>query len=249
MNEIHRVPPEGNAAKRPLIGVTGRRNEVIADKAVYEIPDEYFKVVWACGGLPVQLPPFAGEAELAAYMDELDGALFIGGPDIHPSFYGETPVPEVTRILKPEVQESLVCAARLALARPLPVFGVCLGCQLLSAVSGGKLIQDLGPLVPRHRKPGKFIDHTAEILPGTRLAGILGSGPVRINSCHHQAVRPDAPGKNWRVAALDGAVAEAIEQPGEIFRLGVQWHPECSDDHEQQKALFTAFIQAAARRK
>ncbi len=234
--------------KLPLIGVTGRVNEVVKNKTVYEIPDEYFRAVYDCGGLPVQLPPFAGKEELEAYMKILDGVLFIGGPDIHPSFYGETPVPEVTRILKPEVQESLVLAAELALARPLPVFGVCLGCQLLSAVSGGKLIQDLGPLVPRHRDAEKTPYHTAEILPGTLRSEILGAGTVRVNSCHHQAVRPDAPGKNWRIAALDGEVVEAIEQPGEVFRLGVQWHPECSDDLPQRRALFSAFIRAAGEK-
>ena len=235
--------------KVPLIGVTGRVNEVVKTKNVYEIPDEYFRAVYDCGGLPVQLPPFAGKEELEAYMEMLDGVLFIGGPDIHPSFYGEAPIPEVTRILKPEVQESLVLTAQLALARPLPVFGVCLGCQLLNAVSGGKLVQDLGPLVPRHRSAEGSLYHEAEILSGTRLAGILGAGTVRVNSCHHQAVRSDALGRNWRIAAWDGEVVEAIEQPGEIFRVGVQWHPECSDDIPQRRALFSAFIRAAAAKK
>lgn len=65
-----------------------------------------------------------------------------------------------------------------------------------------------------------------------------------MNSSHHQAVRDVAPG--WRVTAraADGVV-EAIENAEGVFRLAVQFHPECMADRDPlMAAIFAGFVSA-----
>src|SRR5215207_6046800 len=102
--------------------------------------------------------------------------------------------------------------------------GVCL--------SGGP---DLDP--EAYGAPGCHPSHEVEVLPGTRLAGLIGAGPVAVNSFHHQAV--DRLGSGLRVAAraADGTV-EAIEGAG--FVVAVQWHAEAMADGRLFEALASA---------
>lgn len=67
---------------------------------------------------------------------------------------------------------------------------------------------------------------------------------VTINSLHHQAIRDLAPCYVCTATAPDGVI-EAIEQPGDPFVLGVQWHPEYHADKEPMSLIFRAFVQAA----
>ena len=111
--------------------------------------------------------------------------------------------------------------------------------------------------------------HEVDIIPGTRLSAILSGGAgssladgssshavadveqpassvlrLTINSLHHQAIRDVAPCYVCSATAPDGII-EAIEQPGEPFAVGVQWHPEYHADKEPMSLIFQAFVQAA----
>ena len=87
--------------------------------------------------------------------------------------------------------------------------------------------------------------HDVDLVPGSRIAEIMGSTRVRTNSFHHQAVRTAAPG--WTVTghAADDQVIEAMEVPGERFLLCVQWHPEGMVNNDEEQALFRALVNAA----
>lgn len=74
--------------------------------------------------------------------------------------------------------------------------------------------------------------------------GASGKLQVTINSLHHQAIRDLAPCYVCTATAPDGVI-EAIEQPGDPFVLGVQWHPEYHADKEPMSLIFRAFVQAA----
>jgi len=67
-----------------------------------------------------------------------------------------------------------------------------------------------------------------------------------VNSRHHQAVKDVAPG--WEVSgtAPDGVI-EAIELPGNVFRLGVQWHPENFFRTGEFRPLFEGFVEASKK--
>jgi putative glutamine amidotransferase len=155
--------------------------------------------------------------------------VFAGGEDIHPARYGRAG--DLARCFPPDprrdAREWFLLEA--ALARRVPVLGVCRGMQVVNVFLGGTLVVDLPSDRPSdvvHGTSDRFVRHDVVLEPGSLLHA--GAAPVArtVNSWHHQAV--DRPGRGVRVIAraADGVV-EAIEgTDADRFVLGVQWHPE-----------------------
>jgi len=134
-----------------------------------------------------------------------------------------------------------------------PILGICYGLQSLNVWRNGALDQHI-PGTGVDHAPGRDVlcAHPVKVVEGSHLAQILGSRLTedagQVNSSHHQAVL--VPGDALAVVATsqpDGII-EALEGvTGEQFVLGVQWHPERSfSQHASSKAIFKAFIEAAA---
>jgi putative glutamine amidotransferase len=102
----------------------------------------------------------------------VDGIVLAGGPDIHPSLYGQEPRPALGPT-EPELDGSEIALVRMALERELPMLCICRGLQALNVARGGALIQDL----PGHRQtePGHLPVHDVRVEPGSRLAEGLGT--------------------------------------------------------------------------
>lgn len=233
----------------PIIGITCAEDE--AAGRVF-LAHAYYRAVAAAGGMPVLLPPLRGA--LQDLIGMLDGLLFSGGVDPDPWLFGEEPCSGLGTIT-PERDRFELDLVRLAMARGLPILGVCRGMQILNVALGGTLWQDLGQrgletLKHNQDAPRWYATHAVEVRPGTLLSGILGTTALRVNSFHHQAVRDPAPDLTVSAVAPDGVI-EALEAPRAGFVLGVQWHPEAMWEMRDsvQGALFTAFIQAARKRK
>jgi putative glutamine amidotransferase len=233
-------------SKRPLIGLTldAEPPGGWSKYPWYAIRQNYFSAVAAAGGLGVALPHDPGLA--ATYLDKLDALIVTGGAfDVDPSLYGDS-----TRHATVELKEDRTLAElaflQTALARNMPVLGICGGQQLLAVVLGGTLIQHIPDSVPNalpheqttsHDNPG----HEVTILPGTLLHRLVG-GSMQVNTSHHQAVK-DAGRSIVNAVAPDGII-EGIEDASKKFCLGVQWHPEYLVD-EGDKAIFAALVAAA----
>ena len=148
------------------------------------------------------------------------------------------------------VQDALTCDGlllRAFLAADKPVLGICRGIQVMNAVLGGDLYQDIKPFehLPHNDHWAKV--HTVTVRRGTLLSRILGQDTVLVNSQHHQAVDRVAPGFTLAALSEDGIV-EAIEKPDARFCLGVQWHPEwLSDADPAMQSLFDAFVNACSK--
>lgn len=231
--------------KRPLIGLT-----LDAEPAGgwskypwYALRQNYIAAVNGLGGLAVALPHDAALAD--EYLDRLDGLIVTGGAfDVDPALYGETERHQTVE-LKADRTTAELALLRGALARNMPVLGICGGQQLLAVALGGTLHQHIPDVIPgaleheqktSHDEPG----HDVEILPGTRLYEIVGPR-MQVNTSHHQAVR-DAGRGVVNAVAPDGVI-EGIEDPARKFCIGVQWHPEyfvAAGD----KALYQAFLEA-----
>jgi putative glutamine amidotransferase len=115
--------------------------------------------------------------------------------------------------------------------------------QLMAVASGGTLIQDLpsaGYGVVHRDRPATFHDHEARFSRGSRIAEILQTESMTVNSSHHQAVA-DAGSLTVTGHAADGTI-EVVELPSARFVLGVQWHPEMTND----RRLFAALAAAAS---
>jgi putative glutamine amidotransferase len=130
-----------------------------------------------------------------------------------------------------------------------PIFGICYGLQAINVWRTGTLRQHIESDINHQAKSAEAKAHVVEIAPGSLLASIVGKDRLWVNSSHHQAARQ--PGDALRISACspDGII-EALEgtDAGQ-FVLAVQWHPERTyDSDEASRALFRAFIEAAASR-
>ncbi len=233
--------------RRPLIGLTldSEQPGGYSKYPWYALRQNYSAAIAAAGGLAVALPHDPGLGE--AYLERLDALVVTGGAfDINPSLYGEAER-HPTVALKADRTNAELCLLRGALARGLPVLGICGGEQLLAVALGGTLIQhipdSIAGALPHeqatlHYEPG----HSVKILPGTRLAQIVGRDEMQVNTSHHQAVRD--PGLAVVNAVAPDGVIEGIEEPTRRFCLGVQWHPEYLIDHGDNR-IFAALVGAA----
>lgn len=175
-----------------------------------------------------------------------DGLLLPGGGDMDPKFYGQERIPACgePNLLRDAAEPLLL---RAFLAADKPVLGICRGIQVINAVLGGDLYQDIKPFehLPHNGHWAKV--HTVTVRRGTLLSRILGQDTVLVNSQHHQAVDRVAPGFTLAALSEDGIV-EAIEKPDAGFCLGVQWHPEwLSDADPAMQGLFDAFVNACSK--
>ena len=180
--------------------------------------------------------------ELAdAMLDRIDALIVTGGAfDVDPALYGDAAL-HPTVSLKAARTAAELALLHGALARDMPVLGICGGEQLLAVALGGTLIQHIPDSVagaleheqpnPRHQ-PG----HAITLVAGTRLARIVGTATMHVNSAHHQAVATVGPGAAVNAYAPDGVI-EGIEDPHRRFVLGVQWHPEFLIDPGDRRIL------------
>ncbi len=240
-------PRSDAAAARPVVGLTTYRE--LASWGVWQqradvLQAEYADAVVAAGGVPVLLPPASG-SDLSArtVVARIDALVVAGGADVEPTRYGEEPHPATAgwREDRDAWELALLAAADEA---GLPVLGVCRGMQLMAVAAGGTLEQHVPDVVGHlEHSPGGdvFGRLTVRTAEGSRVRAAEGES-VRAQCHHHQSVR-EAPGFTATAWAPDATV-EALEAPGERFRVGVQWHPEMDRD----QALFRALVEAAAAR-
>jgi len=209
------------------------------------IPWNYVNKLQAAGAAVVILPP---DADNHTAIARLDGLVMAGGADIEPARYGASHQ-EGTDQPRTERDASELGLYRAAREANLPVFGICRGLQIMAVAHGGSLHQHLPDLVGNtlHRDaPGTFNDHGATFTPGSLIAGLVGATEVTVNSSHHQAV--DSPGNLTVTGYAEDGTVEVCEDPSAEFVLGVQWHPEFSDDENISENLFRAFVKACSNR-
>jgi putative glutamine amidotransferase len=234
--------------KRPVVGIT-LDSENPGGYSVYPwyaLRTNYAGAIAEAGGLPVALPHQAELAEI--YLDTIDALVVTGGAfDVDPAMYGESET-HTTVVLKAGRTRAESALLAGALARDMPILGICGGEQLLAVALGGTLIQHIPDALPEaleheQRTPRHEPSHAVRVADGTLLHRIVGSASMQVNTSHHQAIRSAGPKAIVNAMAPDGVI-EGIEAPAHRFCLGVQWHPEFLIDPGDAK-IFRAFIEAA----
>ena len=241
---------------RPLIGVVcnfrtfeGHTGHVGGSKYVAAVAGH-------AGGCPVLLPALGEAAALQELLARLDGLVLTGGAsNVQPHHYGGPPAPEDGPEPDPGRDGLVLPLIRQAVARGMPVLGVCRGIQELNVAFGGSLHQRLhevpGRLDHRRRRDRPIEEqmqprHRLELIRESLLEDVAASRDVQVNSLHGQGLDRVADALRVEAWAEDGTV-EAVSMPGAAgFVLGVQWHcewqPEAFPVHAR---IFTRFGEAA----
>ncbi len=183
------------------------------------------------------VPVFPGDEPPATF----DALYLSGGEDVAPERYGQTPDGrEHVDAERDALEFDLV---ERALQRRAPILGVCRGFQLLNVALGGSLVQHREGHRSHPPEPG--ISHEIVIAPQSLLERACGRGPLRVNSWHHQGVRPADLARGARASALVDDLVEALEAPHRGWVVGVQWHPERPSEVDAGATkIFDAFVDA-----
>lgn len=227
-----------SAISTPLwIGVTTRHGD---PAWVQKNTRNYLQVLAEYGALPVLLSPDCPATlpdgstvqpdELGrlpvSILDRLHGLILSGGGDVHPKYFGQELAgaePESIDLKRDELELTL---AQAALARDLPLFAICRGCQVLNVAAGGGMVQHL----PGHRSPkDSTAFHDVTIAPDRRFQAIVGLERLPVNTFHHQGMDLASMAPLFTPVALahpDTWLVEAYESRTHRWVIGVQWHPE-----------------------
>ncbi len=237
---------------RPVIGIpcyAGKRAGTL--RPLYGNNRAYSKAVEMAGGTPVLIPHFDDLSDLEPLCSRLDGLLLPGGVDVHPRAYGEEPHPLLGTVDLNEDRLDLALADYF-LEMDRPILGICRGMQLLNVAGRGTLYQDIHAQRPNSIKhaytgrPRTYLAHSITISQGSRLAELLGTEPMMVNSFHHQGVNTLARNAIVTATSPDGMI-EGMEFTNHRFVVAMQCHPEelAAAGDERSLNLFRGFIQAA----
>jgi putative glutamine amidotransferase len=201
----------------------------------------YVEALENAGALPVLVPPMA-DAAVVELLGHLDGLLMPGGADIDPAQYGEAMCGSNPPELALDGLE--LAAARYAFELDLPTLGICRGQQVINVALGGSLVQHIDGHAPDG--PRDELLHGLRVAPESRLAQVLGSSDLQVNSHHHQAVKLLGSVLSAVGWADDGTI-EGLEAPDRTWFIAVQFHPEdLVATHVASQRLFAAFVAACA---
>lgn len=240
----HQTPTD----PRPVIGIAPDLAEPTPGRGRVQAALAYVDAIVRAGGVPVVLAPIV-EA-IPGYLALCDGFVLTGGDDPSTEPFGE---PTHERAVRVHPQRQLFDTALLMALRQAtdaPTLGICLGMQMMALTAGGSLNQHMPDDTPTHAQhAGNAVHAIRPVVVGG--VGSVGSGGVigegRVTSHHRQAVRD--PGRLRVIALAPDGIIEAVDDPGRAFFVGVQWHPERSEDGELGEGLFRRLVAAAAARR
>lgn len=221
---------------------------------------KYIKpLVEIAGCVPVLAPTCCGIDDLEQYLDMVDGVYLTGaGSNIDPVLYGqENLTPEKAQDRDRDLFDLPLIKA--AIARGLPIFGICRGMQEINVALGGDMHQKLyaEPGFNDHRENSddpvevQYAEaHKVRLAPGSWLANVMGREEIGVNSLHGQGIKTLGKGLEALAHAEDGLV-EAFHAPSlSPFLFAVQWHPEWqAAQNPDSVKIFEAFGEACRQRK
>lgn len=233
--------------RKPMIGILPL---VDMERESYWMIPGYMKGIEAAGGIPVMLPLTTDHEIIQKLVKDFDGFLLTGGQDVSPKIYGEEILPECGQINSERDEMERILIEKV-IEMDKPMLGICRGIQILNAVLGGTLYQDL-PMqhqseIDHHMTPPyDRVVHKVILNEETPLYSILNVKELGVNSYHHQAIKDLSKKLNVAAVSEDGIV-EGVYMPDKKFVLATQWHPElsyCNDKNSMK--IFETFVDAAS---
>jgi putative glutamine amidotransferase len=233
------------SSHRPVIGITVGTCSTSQQTPRFGTNQVYTRSVERAQGIAILIPPMP-KREAVALLARLDGLMIPGGADVHPGFYGETPIPNVEDADQPRdnLEMALIRAAE---KRRMPVFAICRGQQMVNVVHGGTLYQDIkmqtGSRIKHHSPKAwgrAYLAHEVQIEADSWFAETVHSRQLKVNSLHHQAARKIGHGLRVTALSADGII-EGLETADRRV-VAVQCHPEELTDVGWARDLFRSFV-------
>lgn len=167
-------------------------------------------------------------------LDNCDGLILSGGPDVHPARFG---MPNDTALCTIDLKRDTLEFALIkkALEKKIPILAICRGAQIINIALGGNLIIDIPSMKPsdiKHQCQDKNnCFHNINIMPLTTLSSLTTNTIETVNTNHHQGIGKLAPELKATAFSADSIVEalEWINPDNKSFLIGVQWHPERMD--------------------
>ncbi|MEE2906375.1 MAG: gamma-glutamyl-gamma-aminobutyrate hydrolase family protein [Planctomycetota bacterium] len=213
------------AVNSPRIGITP---DIVEGRVTLAV--NYVNAVVQAGGVPLILPP---RPELAPMFVEIcDAVILSGGDDVIMEDWGQSTHEAAVPVDRHRQDFERAMIAALDDVPQLPVLGICLGMQLMGIEQGASFAQHLPDMLEtaeEHRHD------SVHLIEGDALNG-------KVTSHHHQALL-DA-GRLEVIARAHDGVVEGISDPDRHFYLGVQWHPERTEDDVLGPGLFRRLVAA-----
>ena len=198
--------------------------------------NDYAEAIRRAGGLPIIAQSTEDQTIIDEYIKLANAIVFTGGEDIDPNLYGEDfhPSVEFVSFERDAFEKALY---EKAFAKKIPMLGICRGMQMINALAGGDLYQDLqseykdatGHSMGRDLSRGILRIFTEK---DSKINKILGD-EILVNQFHHQAVKNLGEGFVATAHSRDGVI-EAMEYIGDQYISCVQFHPESMIDHEEK---------------
>ncbi len=185
---------------------------------------------------PVLLPPIGDMHAIEALLERVDGVMLTGSPsNVHASHYGQD-LRDPSLPLDAARDATTLPLIKAALARGLPLFGVCRGFQEINVALGGTLhqaVHEVSGMYDHREDKTADLDnqygpaHSVSIHAGGRLQKLFGAKTtLLVNSLHGQGVDKLATGLQIEAVADDGLIEAYSVSAAKNFTLAVQWHPE-----------------------
>lgn len=229
-SEKNKLMSAAGAQDRPIVGITA---DIAADTGRVHVGGAYSSMIVRAGGTPIILPPLP--ACVDDFLRVCDAVVLTGGDDPIMTRWNIAMHPKATP-LHPQRQEfELALLEALDRDREKPVLGVCLGMQLMGLHRGGTLDQHLPDNLPTASLHWDRGAHD--------ISGELGAGAVH---SHHRQALTDAGALAVIARAPDGVIEAIADASRPALYLGVQWHPERTEDRSLGIGLFEQLVAAAA---
>ena len=237
----------------PLIGLTTRElSPPNSSSPIIGVGKRYIEAIKSAGGVPILIPLGSSQVEVNQVLDKLDGIVLTGGEDVDPKHYGEDPIKQLGQVSAFRDQTELVISKE-AFANDIPLLGICRGLQVANVALGGSLYQDIATQVSGALEhpvdKWEELSHPIELAPDSKLAALLGTTSLAVNSLHHQAAKVVAADLSVSARSSDGVI-EALEAPSRSFFVCVQCHPEALWNTVDLRwtNVFREFIAACSRK-
>ncbi len=143
------------------------------------------------------------------YLDMVDGVIFPGGNKVTPFD---------------------VYLLERCIERKINVLGICLGMQLMSCYKENFKVNKNDSSMEHYQKSDLGFSHKVKINKNSKLYKIIGKEEIEVNSFHNYHISAN---ENYRISAeSEDGLIEGIELDGDVFNIGIQWHPEISYDFD-----------------